>query len=91
MLANHTGIRSIFKVLYDQYKILRRKNAFTDNFKQTKIFEDNLDEFDSSDEVVKNLIDEYAAAEKMDYINWGNDDDDMQFDPRQPPNFSSMQ
>ena len=90
MLANHTGIRSIFKILYDQYKTFRKRDAFMDGYKQTKIFEENLDEFDSSDEVVKNLIDEYAAAEKADYINWGNDDDDMQFDPREPPNFSSM-
>jgi len=91
MLANHTGIRSIFKVLYDQYRTFRKRDAYMNIFKQTRIFEDNLDEFDSSDEVVKSLIDEYAAAEKMDYVNWGNDDDDMQFDPRQPPNFSSMQ
>jgi len=91
MLANHTGIRSIFKVLYDQYRIFRRRNAYIDNYKQTKMFEDNLDEFDSSDEVVKSLIDEYAAAEKPDYINWGNEDDDMDFDPRAPPNFSNMQ
>lgn len=45
----------------------------------------------SSDEVVKSLIDEYAAAEKMDYVNWGNDDEDMGYDPRQPPHYSSMQ
>ncbi|CAI2367365.1 unnamed protein product [Moneuplotes crassus] len=91
MLANHTGIRSIFKVIYDQYRTFRKRDAYMNIFKQTKIFEDNLDEFDSSDEVVKSLIEEYAAAEKMDYINWGNDDDDMGYDPRAPPNFSSMQ
>lgn len=94
MLANHTGIRSIFKVIYDQYRTFRKRDAYMNIFKQTKIFEDNLDEFDSSDEVVKSLIDEYAAAEKMDYINWGNDDEDDGmggYDPRAPPNFSSMQ
>ena len=90
MLANHTGIRSIFNLLYGQYRTFRRRDAYVDIYKKTKIFEDNLDEFDSSDEVVKGLIDEYAAAEKMDYINWGNDDDDMNFDPRQPPPFSGM-
>jgi tubulin gamma len=91
MLANHTGIRSIFKTLYDQYRTLRRRDAYMNIFKQAKIFEDDLGEFDNSDEVVKSLIDEYEAAEKMDYINWGNDDEDMGFDPRAPPNYTSMQ
>lgn len=91
MLANHTGIRSIIKVLNDQYRIIRRSGAYLDNFKQNRVFEDNLDEFDSSEEVVKSLIEEYAAAEKTDYVNWGNDEEDMDFDPRAPPNFSSMQ
>lgn len=90
MLANHTGIRSIFKILYDQYRTFRKRDAYMNVYKKHKIFEDNLDEFDSSDEVVKNLIEEYAAAEKMDYINYGNSDDDMQFDPREPPKFSSV-
>ena len=35
------------------------------------MFQDNLDEFDSSREVVVNLIEEYKAAERADYITWG--------------------
>lgn len=53
-----------------------------EQFKKTKIFQDNLDEFNESEEVVRGLVDEYAAAEMSDYIEWGQeerksgDDDD---------------
>jgi hypothetical protein len=30
-----------------------------------------LQEFDDSEETVRNLIEEYEAAEKPDYIEWG--------------------
>lgn len=30
-----------------------------------------MEEFDHSEEVVRSLIDEYEAAEKNDYIDWG--------------------
>ena len=46
-----------------------------DQFKKTKIFQDNLDEFNEAEEVVSGLVDEYAAAERQDYIEWGEDDD----------------
>jgi|TARA_B110001450_G_C17604158_1_gene474306 hypothetical protein len=35
-----------------------------DQFKKTKIFQDNLDEFNESEEVVRGLVDEYGAAER---------------------------
>jgi hypothetical protein len=34
------------------------------------LLQDNLDEFDSSREVLAQLIDEYNNATKPDYINW---------------------
>ena len=80
MLANHTGIWTVFQTLYEQYKTFRRRDAFLQQYKDTKIFEENLDEFDASAEVVKNLISEYAAAEKSNYINYGQDDQEMPFD-----------
>ena len=64
MLANHTSIRLLFKTFIDQYKMLSRRNAFMDQFKKTKIFQDNLDEFNEAEEVVRGLVDEYAAAER---------------------------
>lgn len=47
-----------------------------DNFKKTKIFQDNLDEFNDAEEVVRGLIDEYAAAERQDYTEWGEDEEE---------------
>lgn len=35
------------------------------------MFADSLDEFDSAREVVQNLVDEYKASERMDYVDWG--------------------
>lgn len=31
-----------------------------------------MEEFDHSEETVRRLIEEYAAAEKPDYIDWGS-------------------
>jgi tubulin gamma len=76
MLANHTSIRNIFKVLLEQYKKFRKRGAYLNQYKETKIFEESLDEFDDSEETVRKLIEEYAAAEKEDYINWGAGEDE---------------
>ena len=35
------------------------------------MFSDNLDEFDDSREVVQQLVDEYHAARKENYLSWG--------------------
>lgn len=75
MLANHTSIRGLFKQFLDQYKMLSKRGAFMDQFKKTKIFQDNLDEFNDAEEVVKGLVDEYAAAERQDYIEWGEEEE----------------
>jgi tubulin gamma len=42
-----------------------------DQFKKESIFKDNLDEFDNSREVIQQLVDEYHAATKPDYLSWG--------------------
>ena len=42
-----------------------------DQFKKESIFKDNLDEFDNSREVIQQLVDEYHAATKPDYLAWG--------------------
>ena len=36
------------------------------------MFADGLEEFDSAREVVTDLIDEYKAAERADYVTWGS-------------------
>ena len=35
------------------------------------MFADNLDEMDDSRDVVQNLVDEYVAATKPEYLTWG--------------------
>lgn len=68
MLANHTSIRSIFHTLRIQFNKLKSRNAHVQHFKETRMFANDLDEFDNAEEVVHNLVDEYEAAERSDYI-----------------------
>ena len=62
----------LFERCLRQYEKLRKREAFLDQFKKVAIFQDNLDEFDASREVLQQLVDEYAAATTPDYINWGS-------------------
>ena len=71
MLANHTSISSLFERALKDYDKLRKREAFLDQFKKEDMFSDNLDEFDESREVVQQLVDEYHAATKENYLSWG--------------------
>ncbi|EDO33352.1 predicted protein [Nematostella vectensis] len=71
MLANHTSISTVFEKNCKLYDKLRKREAFLENYKKEDIFKENLDELDNSREVVQQLIDEYQAASKADYITWG--------------------
>jgi len=71
MLANHTSIASLFRRTLDQYDRLRRRNAFLDQYRKSKMFENGLEEFDESKAVVEELIQEYTACESPDYISYG--------------------
>jgi hypothetical protein len=46
-----------------------------------------MEEFDSSREVVQNLVSEYQACESPDYLNWKSKSDNATFesDSRAPP------
>lgn len=59
MMANHTSISSLFERTCRQFDKLRKREAF------------NFDEMDTSREIVQQLIDEYHAATRPDYISWG--------------------
>ena len=41
------------------------------HFKETRLFQDSLDEFDDALEVTNSLIDEYRAAGTESHIEWG--------------------
>ena len=60
----------MLKRTVDQYDKLRKRNAFLDQYKKEAMFSDGLEEFDSSREVVMELIREYEACETPEYVNW---------------------
>lgn len=74
MLANHTGIATTFKRIVAQYDKIRRRNAFLDQYKKEAPFRDGLGEFDVARDVVMDLIAEYEAAEKSNYLTGDADD-----------------
>ncbi|KAI6888844.1 Tubulin gamma [Hortaea werneckii] len=74
MLANHTGISTLFKRIMLQYDRLRKRNAFLEQYKREEPFRDGLGEFDEAREVVADLIAEYEEAESKDYLNGGQDE-----------------
>lgn len=71
MLANHSGITSLFQRTLQQFDKLRKREAFLEQFRKEPMFRENLDELDSSREVVQSLADEYVAVTRPDYLNWG--------------------
>lgn len=71
MLANHTGISTLFKRIVFQYDRLRKRNAFLEQYKREDAFRDGLGEFDTAREVVMDLCKEYEDAERSDYLTGG--------------------
>ena len=71
MLANHTGIATLFKRIVLQYDRLRKRNAFLKAYQDQEPFRDGLGEFDTAREVVMDLIGEYEDAEREDYLSGG--------------------
>ncbi|KAH0344391.1 gamma tubulin, partial [Aureobasidium melanogenum] len=69
MLANHTGISTLFKRIVLQYDRLRKRNAFLEQYKREDAFRDGLGEFDDAREVVMDLVREYEDAEKETYLS----------------------
>ncbi|KAF2757690.1 tubulin-domain-containing protein [Pseudovirgaria hyperparasitica] len=76
MLANHTGISTLFKRIVSQYDRLRKRNAFLEMYKREAMFADGFEEFDDAREVATDLIKEYEDAEGADYLGGGVDDRD---------------
>ncbi|XP_055904630.1 tubulin gamma-1 chain-like [Eupeodes corollae] len=70
MLANHTGISSLFNRSLSQYDKLKKRGAFLDQFKREDMFKDDLAELDLSRDFVNNLALEYEAATQANYLNF---------------------
>lgn len=64
-------IPKLFERTCRQFDKLRKREAFMEQFRKEDIFKDNFDEMDTSREIVQQLIDEYHAATRPDYISWG--------------------
>ena len=43
------------------------------HFQETALFRDSLDEFNDAEETVRSLVEEYAAAEHSNYVEWGQE------------------
>lgn len=71
MMANHTSISSLFQTTCRDYDKLKKRNAFLEQFRREKMFEDTLEELDNARQAVSELIEEYHAATTEDYVNWG--------------------
>ncbi|XP_040187779.1 tubulin gamma-1 chain-like [Rana temporaria] len=61
----------LFERTCRQYDKLRKREAFLEQFRKEDMFKDNFDELDNSREIVQQLVDEYHAATRPDYISWG--------------------
>jgi tubulin gamma len=80
MMANHTSIRQLFQKIVKDYLGMKKMNAFIDQYKKEKMFEESLEEFDDSYNVIENLIEEYKNAEKSDFIDWNMDEMEQEDD-----------
>ena len=70
MMANHTGISSLFDRTLTQYDKLKKRGAFLDQFRKEDMFKEDLSELDDSRNVVACLSQEYEAATRADYLQW---------------------
>eukprot|EP01102_Stenamoeba_stenopodia_P000111 TRINITY_DN10083_c0_g1_i2.p1 TRINITY_DN10083_c0_g1~~TRINITY_DN10083_c0_g1_i2.p1 ORF type:complete len:455 (-),score=87.75 TRINITY_DN10083_c0_g1_i2:132-1496(-) len=78
MMANHTSIRSLMVKLLSQYDALRKRSAYLQQYTKEPMFADDLSEFDDSRAVVQDLVDEYKASEREDYLSFGSYLEDKQ-------------
>lgn len=67
MLANHTGISTLFRRILKQYDAMRKRGAHLEHYKKEGGFE--LGEFDEARESAMGLIQEYESAENADYLD----------------------
>lgn len=82
MLANHTTMGDQLKETVNSFTKMFEKKAYLDNFRKESMFQESLEEFTDSREVVMKVIEEYNACERKDYLEWGesqNKSEDMQY------------
>ncbi|WFD38610.1 gamma-tubulin [Malassezia japonica] len=68
MLANHTGIAAMLRRTTRQYDKMMNRRAMIHVYEREGNFQKGLPEFDEARETVAQLMDEYEAAEKENYL-----------------------
>ncbi|KAF0991515.1 hypothetical protein HZS_6464 [Henneguya salminicola] len=70
MLANHTGIATVFERTCKWFDMLFKRGAFLDGYRKEEMFKNDLSELIRSRESVQDLIDEYKAATTPNYLDF---------------------
>lgn len=73
MLANHTNMHSLIRENTNDFDKIYKKKAFLNNYREIDMFNNDVDlhaEFEESREIAECLIDEYKAAETIEYPQW---------------------
>jgi len=70
MMANHTAVQHLFLRTTSDFDKMYKQKASLHQYKPYKLFADSFEEFEDSREVVQQLIDEYRAIERSDYLEW---------------------
>ncbi|XP_049840687.1 tubulin gamma-2 chain isoform X5 [Schistocerca gregaria] len=65
------NIIQLFERALQQYDKLRKREAFLEQFRKEPMFQDSLEELDLSRQTVQDLVEEYKAATRPDYLTWG--------------------
>ncbi|KAJ9459860.1 Tubulin gamma chain [Diplonema papillatum] len=68
MLTNHTSVSNLFKRIVSQYRTMRKRNVYLDQYRKFDPLKENLDEFDDSEEVVNSLIKDYEDAATENFL-----------------------
>lgn len=62
-------VLQLFEKTTSQFDKLIKREAFLEQFRKSDMFKESLEEFHASREVVQEMIDEYHAATKAEYIS----------------------
>lgn len=73
MMGNHSSISLNLKEILQGFKIMFSRKSYINNYVKEDMFKDSLEEFNDSYDVVDKVIQEYSAAERSDYLEWGED------------------
>jgi tubulin gamma len=70
LLANHTSIHKLFQKQAGQFDRLRSRSAFLDHYRKKEGSDDVITDMDESRLVLGEVIEEYQAAAKSDFLEW---------------------